>query len=619
MRDLPRTSARHLRDTVLVMGSLDQPAAQAAHRAGALTVTVPEADGRDHSSRRQALAIVTTGMAAAIFVSIAIGIGWRHNTHEWWTLVIAESIGLPFMIAGLVGWWKRPSNRVGLLMVIVGAGWYVGNLQESTNHVLFTVGYWLFYIDASILLHLILVFPTGRLTRPFDRWLVITGYAGSLVLQGIRYLCEWPQKGKIGPWQTLPPGNSNLGHVLSLLAIVLTVLTFWSVLRRWRAANVAARRPYAPVWLAMTFVGVVVIANTVAAIFRLAQNVQLILMLSYGIGFVTLPLAFLIGLLRVRLAFQGVADLVVELQQAPSLVRLHGLLGDTLGDPDLTLGFWSAESREYVDAQGQRIIPPTSDAARTATFVESAGRPMAMLIHDPALAEQQALVKAVVAVAQSALENARLQAAQIAEIQASRARIAEDALDDRRKIERDLHDGVQGRLLWLMHLAEQARVAAGDNPERPGLAEQLNELAAEIRTTHTVLRDLAQGIHPAILNTKGLAAAVEELALRAPVPVRVGLPSNRLSPTVQATVFFAISEALSNAVKHARARQVMIRGWKQGDRLVVEIVNDGIGGADPESHGLRGMRDRVNALGGELDIHSPTGQGTRIILELPCV
>jgi len=606
-----------MRDTGLVTGSVDQPATQAADRTGALTATVPAVDGRDRPSGRQAFAITTTGMAAAIFISIAISVGCQHHTHEWWILVIAESIGLPFMIAGLVGWWKRPNNRIGPLMVIVGTAWYVGNLQESANHLFFVIGYWLFFINLPIFRHLILAFPTGRLVRPFDRWLVITGYVGYLVLEGVRYLREGV-KGPVGPWQTIHV-KSSLGDVLSLWAIVLTVLMFWSVLRRWRAANVAARRLYVPVWLAITFISVVVIANTVAAILKLAPDVQLILILCYGIVFVTSPLAFLIGLLRVRLAFQGVVGLVPEFQQAPSPARLRGLLGDALGDPGLKLGFWSAESCEYVDAQGQRITPPTSDAARTATFVESAGQPIAMLIHDPALAEQPALINAVVAVARSALENARLQAAQITEIQASRARIVEDALNDRRRIERDLHDGVQGRLLWLMHLAEQARAAAGDNPERPGLAEQLHELAAEIRTTHTVLRDLAQGIHPAILNTKGLAAAVEELALRTPVPVRVGLPTSHLPSAVQATAFFAISEALSNAVKHAQARQVMIRGWEQGDRFVVEIVDDGIGGADPESHGLRGMRDRVHALGGGFDLHSPTGQGTRMILELPCV
>lgn len=598
-------------------GSVDQPAARAAAREGALTATVPEADGRDRPSRRQALTIATTGMAAETFVSIAISIGWRHNTQEWWIFVIAESIGLPFMIAGLVGWWKRPSNRVGLLMVIVGTVWYVHNLQESTNHILSAVGYWLFYINLPMFRHLILAFPTGRLTRPFDRWLVITGYVGDLSLQGIRYLRE-RSLGKIGPWHDMAV-KSRLGDILSILSIVLTVLMICSVIQRWRAANDAARRPYAPVWLVITLLGIVVIANIAASILRLAPDVQLILILFYGIVFAASPLAFLIGLLRVRLAFQGVAGLVLELQHSPSPARLRGLLGDTLGDPGLTLGFWSAESREYVDAQGQRIIPPTSDAARTATFVESAGQPIAVLVYDPALAEQQVLVKAVVAVARSTLENARLQAAQMADIQASRARIAEDALDDRRKIERDLHDGVQGRLLWLMHLAEQARAAAGDNPERPELAEQLNELTAEIRITHTVLRDLAQGIHPAILNTKGLAAAVEELALRTAVPVRVGLPTHRWPPAIQATAFFVISEALNNVVKHAQAKQVVVRGCEQDGRLVVEIADDGIGGADPESHGLRGMRDRVNALGGELDLHSPAGQGTRIILELPCV
>jgi signal transduction histidine kinase len=239
-------------------------------------------------------------------------------------------------------------------------------------------------------------------------------------------------------------------------------------------------------------------------------------------------------------------------------------------------------------------------------------------------------IEVVRALGRLASENARLKAAlqaQVAELRAARGLLAEAALAERRRIERDLHDGLQHRLLRLSWLAERAGAVASAGPAggpagsmlRDELAPLLGQLADEARHTHVELRELARGIHPAILTEQGLATAVEEHALHAPLPVLVDLPPGRLAAPLEAAAFLAIAEALTNAVKHATAGRVTVRGHRAAGRLIVEVADDGGGGADPRrGSGLRGMRGRLAALGGTISVHSPPGRGTRVIIELPC-
>jgi signal transduction histidine kinase len=253
------------------------------------------------------------------------------------------------------------------------------------------------------------------------------------------------------------------------------------------------------------------------------------------------------------------------------------------------------------------------DPARTVTPVEQDGRRLAVLLHDAAATEDQPLVEAVVAAARLALENARLHA----EERLHQARLVEVAVAERRKIERNLHDSVQGRLLALIGDVKQARASIGSRDGE--LAGLLEELEGQASRAYNELRELAQGIHPSILTGKGLAAAVIERTLRGPLPVLVDLPHSRWPAAVEATAFFAVSEALTNAVKHAHATKIEVRGWQQDQRLLVEVTDDGCGGADPlRGSGLSGLGYRVRALGGTLTVHSPPGHGTSIVVELPC-
>ena len=219
------------------------------------------------------------------------------------------------------------------------------------------------------------------------------------------------------------------------------------------------------------------------------------------------------------------------------------------------------------------------------------------------------------------MENERLQAevrTQLESVQASRARIVEAQDDERRRIERDLHDGAQQRLVSLQLSLQMLRRELGPATDATTLAE-LDAATAEAAAAIADIRELARGVHPAILSEAGLGAALTSLADRTPLPVAIedSVPG-RLPAPVEVTAYFVVAEALTNAIKHAGASRVQIRAWLDDDRLRLEIWDDGRGGADPDGRGLTGIRDRVSALGGSMQILSEAGAGTRLEVDLPC-
>jgi signal transduction histidine kinase len=255
------------------------------------------------------------------------------------------------------------------------------------------------------------------------------------------------------------------------------------------------------------------------------------------------------------------------------------------------------------------------------TVLGPADAPVAALVHDPALLEQRAFLDAAGAAARLALENERLQAElrlQLEEVRASRARIVQAGDEERRRLERNLHDGAQQRLLGLGLALQLARDGLG--PAANGTADLLAEAADELRAALDELRELARGIHPAILTDQGLAAAVRSLAERSTVPVTiVALPEERLREPVEVAAYFVVSEALANVAKYAGASAVRVSIARSDSVTVIDIEDDGVGGADPSSgSGLRGLLDRIHALDGTLSVDSPTGRGTRIHVEIPC-
>ncbi len=332
------------------------------------------------------------------------------------------------------------------------------------------------------------------------------------------------------------------------------------------------------------------------------------------------PLAFLMGLLHARLAQSAVGDLFVELRSDPSPNDLHDALSRALRDPSLELAYWLTEFESYADLNGRAVeLPAPGGSRRTTLIKDQDGARVAALIHDLALDDEPELLAGVTAAAAFALDNARLNAelrARVAEVRGSRARIIAAGHEERRRLERNLHDGAQQRLVALSLDLSLLQTQVTDRAASRGLGQARHEIA----TSLDELREIARGIHPAVLSGHGLAVALDQLAARAPIPVllRVDLP-RRLPEQLEVAAFYVISESLANIGKHACATNASVDVSHAEDQVVIQVVDDGVGGADTElGTGLRGLADRVEALDGLLRIWSPPGGGTRVRAEFPC-
>jgi signal transduction histidine kinase len=331
----------------------------------------------------------------------------------------------------------------------------------------------------------------------------------------------------------------------------------------------------------------------------------------------TMPGAFLVGLVRERLNYGLVAEFVRTIEGAP-IGQLQAALRKVLHDPTLEIAFF--QDGPYVGEQGE-VVPLPTDGSR-AILPIGGDPPIAVVLHDVSLSEEPKLLTAASAATHLALDNARLHALvqqQLAEVRASRRRIVDAGIDQRRRLERDLHDGAQQRMLAVgiaLQLLEQR--LGSDNP---AASEMLEEAQHELLAAIDELRELARGIHPAILTEQGLCAAIRALARRIPLPVTIDdAMSRRFPPPVEAAAYFVVSEALSNVVKHSQATNVTVRLTVVADRLRVEVVDDGVGGADPDrGSGLRGLADRAAAFEGLLSVTDARPTGTRLVVELRCV
>ena len=332
-------------------------------------------------------------------------------------------------------------------------------------------------------------------------------------------------------------------------------------------------------------------------------------------------IAFVVGLVRGRLARQRVADLVLELGVGEERPALQSVIARALGDPTLELLYPAEAGDGFIDVNGQpAALPAVRSGSRTVTRIEAGGRTFAVLVHDPVVTEQPELMRSVIAAVRLALENERLAAevrAQLGEVRASRARIVAAGDEQRRRIERDLHDGAQQRLVTLALRLQMARDGASAVDGELGVA--LDAASRELEGAIGELRELARGLHPAILATEGLRPAIEALAERTPLPVTVAVLGERVDASIESTAYFVVAEALTNVVRYADASCATVRTAMVGEALVVEVEDDGVGGADPGvGSGLRGLADRVAAVGGRFSVESPMGGGTRIRAELPC-
>jgi signal transduction histidine kinase len=564
-------------------------------------------------------AIAFAGVVAAA-ATVALGLSNDEVDHVGIRAFLNDWITLNYIVAGLIAWWRRPDSRFGLLMVAAGFVNFLATLDWASAAVPYTIGVVLDLLAPVLFLHVFLAYPSGRLVGRTERTIVIGAYAAAIGLGLVRMVL-----GGAGPGNLIEvasaPGAVEVVTDVQLLAISAFCLAGIGVLaaRRWGARR-APRRPRWPlvdsfalglVMIAALFVSIVFVGSPgeLPAIETLRRATFFVVGLA--------PIVFLIGLLRSRLA---VGPAIVSLGVEAARGNVVDALRTALRDPSLEVAYWVPEYETYADLNGRAIeLPETAERATTLIDRED-GTHVAALVHDVSLRDEPGLLDAVVAAAGFALENARLHAelrARLEELKGSRARIIEAAQTERQRLERDLHDGAQQRLVALsLELGLLEERFEGEADAKAALDQTRREVTESLRE----LRELAHGIHPAVVTGHGLAVALKTLVARAPVPVRLTVDLHgRLPERQEVAAYYVVSESLTNVAKYARASSAAVEVRHTDGRILVEIVDDGIGGADTRrGSGLRGLADRVEALGGRLRVWSPAGGGTHVEAEIPC-
>jgi signal transduction histidine kinase len=579
------------------------------------------------SGLRRALLAVAFAAVIAGAAASALVLSSDHVPHPGATIAIGLLISWSFVGTGLYAWWRRPTSRFGALMTAVGFTFMLGVLTASDDSVVFTAGVLLSSLYFVVFAHMVLAYPDGRLEKPWHARLLASGYAIALVGMVPQLLWGFSPSMNCGdcpPSALLIEENDTLRDVFnaitSVIGVAITAAVLVILLRRWRAATPLQQRALAPVlWsgVAMLVLLAGALGTDAAGVARLTDVLGTLGL----IVFASVPWTFLIGLAGSRVARAGaVSELLLRLGEAPGR-DLRCRLADALGDRSLQLVFWLDDKARWVDAEGYTVELPHDDGpARAWTAVELEGQRVGAIVHDVTLNEDPELLRSVAAAAGLAMQNERLQAqlrARVEELRTSRARIVEAGTKERRRLERNLHDGAQQRLVALSLTMRLAQARVHKDPDR---ADQLLSAAQEELTLALgELRELARGIHPAILSDRGLGPALEALAGRAPIDVDLAaLPPEALPEPIEAAAYFVVAEALTNVVKYAHASQATVSVSRRNGVAVVEVADDGIGGADPgRGSGLRGLADRVSALDGSMRLDSPAGAGTRLRAEIP--
>jgi signal transduction histidine kinase len=549
--------------------------------------------------------------------AIELAVLYAGDVDPPWQVVLFPVVAWVYLAAGAVAWLRRPSNRLGAIMIGGALAWIGAGLTNAPVPSLETAGMVLATVPLAVVLHLLLAFPSGRLRDTVTRAVVLAAYPVALVLQAPSYVF-----GREGSGSVLHvadrPDLADLGHwVQHGAGAVLIVVTSVILARRLRDTAPRQRYVLAPLYV-----------YSIAALLWVPASRDLESLAVWDpITRGTVQLAALAG---IPVAFAAVISLggfarMGEIEElgvwlgADDHARpdLRDALATALGDPSLELAFWDKPSGAYVDAAGSTIDLPAAGSGRAAVEVAVGRRRAGAIVYDETLIADPEPVRSAGRVVAVTLDRERLTAelrASRERLRASRARVVAAADTERRRIARDLHDTLQTRLVLL---AVEAHGLGSDGSARAGAAA----LEAGLQTAIEELRELVHGLLPAVLAERGLYAAVEELADHIPLPITLELDSQRapLPAPVESAGYFVVSEALTNAVKHAHAHELGLRIERTNGQLAIEIKDDGIGGAGAGTgSGLMGMLERVEAVDGRLSVKSPPGGGTLILAEVPC-
>jgi signal transduction histidine kinase len=561
--------------------------------------------------------LALAGFAAAGTV-VALAYTSDHVVEPGVRAALLDWIVVPYILAGLVAWWRRPESRFGPLMVAAGFVMFLSGLQWSNQALPYTLGLVFDLAPVVLFLHVFLAFPTGRLEQPAERWLVVAGYAVAFGLQLVKMVLGYG-----GPDNLLAvfvePAAANTVEDIELFALAAISLAGLPLLAARRRGPGQLRRPSIALLVDSFALGLVALAVLLVAAAFAWPSFETIRRITFGVTGIA-PVAFLVGLLSARLARSAVAGLLIELRADPAPGELPEVFGRALRDPSLTLAYWLPEFETWADLDGRPVQLPAEDADRVTTVIFGDGAPRAALVHHRSLSDEPELLDAVSAAAGIALENGRLQAelqARVQELRGSRERVIEAGQKERQRLERNLHDGAQQRLIALSLDLRMLEGRLGDDADS---RDRLDRARQEIAMSLEELRAVARGIHPAVVSGHGLAVALESLAAGATVPVRLTVElDERVGEGVEVAAYYVVCESLVNIAKHAQASVATVVVSRANGELSVEIVDDGVGGADSErGTGLRGLADRVEALGGRLRVWTPPGGGTRVRADMPC-
>ena len=497
-------------------------------------------------------------------VALAVAAAWDARPELF---VLDTLTGLTLVGAGLTAWSLRPRSVTGPLMAATGLAWFLGSFFG-----------WAVYLHRGPLAHMLLSYPRGRLvpSSRVEKATVLGAYAYAAF------------------YAVAANEYATLAFAFGLVALTA---------RRCIAAGGPERRARLAALVGATAFGSVLVLG--AATRRAGVDADQVVLLLYDLVVCLIAVGLFADLLWGRWGQATLTGVVVDLGEADGTGTLRDRLARTLGDSTLLVGYRVPEPGRYVDEAGRPIELSTVEADRATTPILDGGREVAIVIHDSALLDDPGLMSAVAAATRLAVSNARLQAdvrERVADVEASRRRIVAAADEQRRRLEEDLRAGTSGPL---------DRVAA--------LAARIDpQLERHVAAARVELGALARGIHPAVLTEHGLAEALRELAERAGATFTGALDDGHPNPVAEAAAYFVCSEALANVAKHARASQTSVRVSTANGLLTVEVTDDGVGGAKPAAgSGLQGLADRVEALGGELTVTSPSGRGTRVVAELP--
>jgi signal transduction histidine kinase len=546
-------------------------------------------------------------------------------------------VGAPIAV-GLYARRRPASRRFGDLLIAAGAGWFVASFASSDDPVLYSIGRVAGWVVEVGLVYLVLAFPSGTLGR-VDRALV----RATVLIVALLYLPtallveQYPTP---SPWAACDadcPDNAFMliatepafvDNVLRPVRELLTVLIFAAATLRlaWRIEHAShlLRRSLTPV-LAVAIFRLAAFAVGITAR-QLAPGSQVAAVVTWLIALAVpgLAFAFLVGLLRWRLFIAAAMErLATRLRGHPGPDDLRDALADAFEDPTLEVVYWLEQpAGHWADADGGAVDLPPPGSGRAVTETGDGERRIAAIIHDPVLELDRAFVDGATSYASITLDNHRLAvqtSALLTEVQESRARIQAAADQERQRIEHDLHDGAQQRLVTLRIKLELAAEQSADG-DGTG-ADMLRALGREVDEALDEVRSLARGIYPAPLASRGLVEALRAAALRTALPASVlAAGVGRYSREVERAAYFCCLEAMQNADKHAAAATATVVVISDDGALTLEVRDDGAG-FDVErverGMGFVSMHDRLAAVGGRLSIVSSPGHGTRVRAVIP--